>query len=548
MYGNNRNPSEIIALRHPVKEGQEGVVASLRIWLVVVSLISLFLSFGSARAAELTFDRAYQGQLSGQTFTTTTMLNADAGSVLFTDYEPQRTFRNTSGTLRYTVAGVPHAEAGVLVSRLPNGSTLMNAVAFRGSDGDRLLVMGNSYAASSSYGGSSNSIVAKLNEYVDATAPDPAKTTLQVNGGSTATAPVGGTASIVVTVKLGDGSPVPGAIVSLSGSPSGRSSISPASATTNASGQATFTVEGLQSGLVTYNAVASANGTTTTSSGSVSVTFVAAPPALALAAGALPDGTVGAAYGQTLTPSGGAGPYAYAVSGGALPPGLSLDASTGAITGTPTTAGSYTLDVTVTDANGATATAGYTVVIAPAALAAPVAGPVSITVAADSSANPVTLVLSGGAATSVAVAGQAGHGAATASGMSITYTPAAGFSGADSFTYTAANATGASAAATVTVTVTPPAVVAAPPALAWRRPPAPCRTARSARPTARRSPPRAALGPMPTRCPAAPCRLASASTPRPARSPARPMRRETTASRSPSPTPTAPPRQPATRW
>ncbi|WP_339427059.1 Ig-like domain-containing protein, partial [Pseudomonas proteolytica] len=66
--------------------------------------------------------------------------------------------------------------------------------------------------------------------------------------------------------------------------------------------------------------------------------------------------------------------------------------------------------------------------------ASPIAGAVSTTVAANSSANTITLNLSGGAATSVAVASAASHGTATASGTSITYTPTAGYSGADSFT------------------------------------------------------------------------------------------------------------------
>jgi hypothetical protein len=45
------------------------------------------------------------------------------------------------------------------------------------------------------------------------------------------------------------------------------------------------------------------------------------------------------------------------------------------------------------------------------------------------------------------------HGAATASGTAITYTPTRGYSGTDSFQYKATNAGGTSAAATVTITV-----------------------------------------------------------------------------------------------
>ena len=49
-------------------------------------------------------------------------------------------------------------------------------------------------------------------------------------------------------------------------------------------------------------------------------------------------------------------PYTFAIASGGLPPGLSLNPSTGAITGTPTTAGPFNFTVKVTDAAGGTAT------------------------------------------------------------------------------------------------------------------------------------------------------------------------------------------------
>lgn len=63
----------------------------------------------------------------------------------------------------------------------------------------------------------------------------------------------------------------------------------------------------------------------------------------------LPDGILGASYSQTIATSGGASPFNFTVSGGSLPPGLSLAASTGAITGTPTATGTSSFDVLVTD-------------------------------------------------------------------------------------------------------------------------------------------------------------------------------------------------------
>jgi hypothetical protein len=70
----------------------------------------------------------------------------------------------------------------------------------------------------------------------------------------------------------------------------------------------------------------------------------------------LPDGTVGTAYDTTLEADGGTMPYTWAVTSGSLPAGLSLDASSGEISGSPTSAASFTFAVTVTDGNGNTTT------------------------------------------------------------------------------------------------------------------------------------------------------------------------------------------------
>lgn len=85
----------------------------------------------------------------------------------------------------------------------------------------------------------------------------------------------------------------------------------------------------------------------------------------------LPDGTVGVGYAQGIAVSGGTSPYTWAVSSGTLPAGLTLSASSGAISGTPTTAGTYNFTVTVTDFYGYSDSQAYTVNI--------VGGPLTIT-------------------------------------------------------------------------------------------------------------------------------------------------------------------------
>jgi large repetitive protein len=187
------------------------------------------------------------------------------------------------------------------------------------------------------------------------------------------------------------------------------------------------------------------------------VTLELTPPT-----GSLPGGTTGTAYSQTASASGGTAPYSYSVSAGALPTGLSLGSSTGAIFGTPTASGSFSFTLTATDANGATGSASYMLAVV-SGLQAPVANAVSETVSANSAANPVTLSLTGGAVDSVAISTPASHGTAAASGTTITYTPAAGYSGSDSFTYTATNTAGTSAPATVLITVLTPDLDLTPP-------------------------------------------------------------------------------------
>ncbi|MGR4042715.1 tandem-95 repeat protein [Pseudomonas sp. 910_21] len=219
---------------------------------------------------------------------------------------------------------------------------------------------------------------------------------------------------------------------------------------------------------ITYTPTAGFSGAdsftyTATNAGGTSspatVTITVSAPTLAITPTTLPNGTQGTAYSQTLTASGGTAPYSFAISAGSLPAGLSLNTGTGVISGTPSASGTFNLTVNATDANSATGSRAYSIVINGLA---PVAGAVSATVAANSSANPITLNITGGAATSVAVASAASHGTATASGTSISYTPTAGFSGADSFTYTATNANGTSSPATVTITVSAPSISLSP--------------------------------------------------------------------------------------
>ncbi len=89
---------------------------------------------------------------------------------------------------------------------------------------------------------------------------------------------------------------------------------------------------------------------------------------LLVATTSLPDGTVGVAYSQTLTASGGQTPYTWTNISGGLPPGLTL-AANGVISGTPTTVVTTNFTVQVKDATNGIATQSLSLTIqAPAPL------------------------------------------------------------------------------------------------------------------------------------------------------------------------------------
>lgn len=88
--------------------------------------------------------------------------------------------------------------------------------------------------------------------------------------------------------------------------------------------------------------------------------YVIPPLTLACASG---TGALGTPYMSALVAGGGVPGYTFAIIEGSLPPGLTLNTSTGVISGTPTKAGLYPYTAQVTDSADTTATASCAIVI-----------------------------------------------------------------------------------------------------------------------------------------------------------------------------------------
>jgi hypothetical protein len=91
---------------------------------------------------------------------------------------------------------------------------------------------------------------------------------------------------------------------------------------------------------------------------------------LSIATASLPGGTYGTPYTPTTITAAEAGfsSFTFSIPPGTLPTALSLDSSTGTLSGTPTAVNSFTFTVTAKDVNGFTASQAYTVLISKADL------------------------------------------------------------------------------------------------------------------------------------------------------------------------------------
>ncbi|MBS9721441.1 putative Ig domain-containing protein [Tianweitania sp. BSSL-BM11] len=196
-------------------------------------------------------------------------------------------------------------------------------------------------------------------------------------------------------------------------------------------------------GSFNFTVTATDSGTYT---GSQAYTLAVLAPGIALSPSSLPKAVVAVSFSQTLSATGGAAPYAFAVSSGALPAGVTL-AADGTLSGTPTEAGSFPLTAAATDANGFVGTQAFTldvaaptIVVAPGSLpAATGSTPYAQTISASGGLTPYSFTVTGGALPSGLTLGASGSlsGTPTVSGsfaFTVTATDRGNFTATQAYT------------------------------------------------------------------------------------------------------------------
>ena len=133
-----------------------------------------------------------------------------------------------------------------------------------------------------------------------------------------------------------------------------------------ATGAITGKPTGPQVGAISFTVtVTDAESPAKTANANLSITISA--PALTITTGSEPTGVLNQSYSGSLSATGGITPYTWSISAGSLPPGLTLNASTGAITGTDSTeTGTFGFTVQVTDSESptpSTSTKGLSITI-----------------------------------------------------------------------------------------------------------------------------------------------------------------------------------------
>jgi hypothetical protein len=213
------------------------------------------------------------------------------------------------------------------------------------------------------------------------------------------------------------------------------------------------------------------DGYTTVTSGQLQIDVV---PRLSMTSGTLPSLEAGQRNAQaadlSIWTNGGAGPYTWTIDDcqgcGSLPPGLSLNAADGVISGDPTTNGTYSFIAAATDSADATATAQMSITVWSPPPPAPLEmQTTSLPGGMINSSYSATLAATGGASPYrwSLTSGSLPPGLRLSSDGTISGTPSS--EGTFHFTVKVTDSDGNSATATLTITVAPscPPKICSPP-------------------------------------------------------------------------------------
>lgn len=205
--------------------------------------------------------------------------------------------------------------------------------------------------------------------------------------------------------------------------------------------QFTITISGLPaptSGRIAFRYFVTGAGSLGTNSDYIGIDDVVYTPyvcpVLTLNPTTLPGGTAGSAYSQSLAQTGALGAPSYAITAGALPPGLTLSTG-GTLSGTPTATGTFNFTATVSDASGCTGSRAYSITVVCAA------NPITFTAPSLICGNsPVTLTASpaGGTFSGTGVSGNTFDPSAGTQTLTYDYTDPYGCSFSSSALFTVA--------------------------------------------------------------------------------------------------------------